>query len=69
MATKASNLVVFLLSLLLLFLLISFQVGVADATRNKPGQGQEQRLDYDNPRPPTAPIYLPPSKSRKGKGP
>ncbi|CAD5313501.1 unnamed protein product [Arabidopsis thaliana] len=42
-------------------------VGVADATRNK-RQGQEQRVDYDYPRPPTAPIYLPPSKSRKGKG-
>ncbi|XP_020869024.1 uncharacterized protein LOC9326604 isoform X1 [Arabidopsis lyrata subsp. lyrata] len=65
MATKASNLVVFLLSLLLLLLLISFQVGVADAKRNKPGH--DQLLDY--PRPPTAPIYLPPSKSRKGKGP
>ncbi|CAH8253255.1 unnamed protein product [Arabidopsis lyrata] len=64
MATKASNLVVFLLSLLLLLLLISFQVGVADAKRNK---RHDQLLDY--PRPPTAPIYLPPSKSRKGKGP
>ncbi|CAL9215984.1 unnamed protein product [Arabidopsis halleri] len=64
MATKASHLVVFLLSLLLLLLLISFQVGVADAKRNK---RQDQLLDY--PRPPTAPIYLPPSKSRKGKGP
>ncbi|XP_023645478.1 uncharacterized protein LOC111832566 [Capsella rubella] len=65
MATKISQLVVFLLSLLLLLSLIFSQVGVADAKRNQPGQ--EQRLDYG--RPPTAPIYLPPSKSRKGKGP
>ncbi|XP_010477564.1 PREDICTED: uncharacterized protein LOC104756641 [Camelina sativa] len=65
MATKISELVVFLLSLLLLLSFIFFQVGVADAKRNQPGQ--EPLVDYR--RPPTAPIYLPPSKSRKGKGP
>ncbi|CAH2033662.1 unnamed protein product [Thlaspi arvense] len=64
MATKTTHLVDFLLSLLLLLLLISLQVGAAEATN----RNQRQRRALVSLLPPRAPIYLPPSKSRRGKG-
>ncbi|KAF8104973.1 hypothetical protein N665_0165s0058 [Sinapis alba] len=60
----ASHLVCVVLSMLILLLLISFKAGVAEAKRNI---SQERRLE--SPLPPTAPMYLPPSRSRRGKGP
>ncbi|KAL0695205.1 hypothetical protein Bca4012_062385 [Brassica carinata] len=62
--TKIPHIVGFVLSLLLVLLLISFQAGVAEAKRNL----RQERL-VESPLPPTAPIYLPPSKSRRGRGP
>ncbi|KAL1192234.1 Serine rich endogenous peptide 14 [Cardamine amara subsp. amara] len=70
MAPKTSNLVALLLSFFLLF--VSSQVVVADAKRH---QLNKLRLDcvsfpYPPPPPPVAPpIYVPPSRSPKGKGP
>ncbi|XP_024008462.1 uncharacterized protein LOC112084078 [Eutrema salsugineum] len=65
MAIKATHVFGFLVSLLLLLLLISFQVGVSEAANRNQRQGPGSQ----SPLPPTAPIYLPPSKSRRGKGP
>ncbi|CAH8392431.1 unnamed protein product [Eruca vesicaria subsp. sativa] len=64
--TKTPQLVGFVLSLLLLILLISFQVKVTDGKRNL---RQERVLESPSPLPPTAPMYVPPSKSRRGRGP
>ncbi|CAN6976482.1 unnamed protein product [Brassica rapa subsp. trilocularis] len=63
--TNTPHIVGFVLSLLLLLLLMPFQVKIAEAKRNLPGQ---ERLQ-ESPLPPTSPIYLPPSKSRRGRGP
>ncbi|CAN8312984.1 unnamed protein product [Cochlearia groenlandica] len=66
MATKASHLVAFLLSLLLMLLLISFHVGISEATNRNTRQGRRGTMETRVP--PKAPIYLPPSRSRRGKG-
>ncbi|KAF8114814.1 hypothetical protein N665_0033s0006 [Sinapis alba] len=58
MATKISNSVALLLSLFLLLLFVSSQVGVAEAKRNYRNMSPHK--------PP--PIYVPSSKSRRGKG-
>ncbi|CAL9224707.1 unnamed protein product [Arabidopsis halleri] len=64
MATKISHLVSLLLSLLLLLLFISSQVGFTEAQRDQ---------SIKTPSPPIPPppprFYVPPSKSRRGKGP
>ncbi|CAF1927780.1 hypothetical protein Bca4012_071398 [Brassica carinata] len=62
--TNTPHIVGFVLSLLLLLLLMSFQVKVTEAKRNL----RQERLQ-ESPLPPTSPIYLPPSKSRRGRGP
>ncbi|KAL1220024.1 Serine rich endogenous peptide 5 [Cardamine amara subsp. amara] len=75
MALKTSNSVSLLLSLFILLVFISSQVGVADAKRLQ--QRNEIGLDcaplLPPPPPPPRigfpPIVVPPSKSRKGKGP
>ncbi|CAH2046475.1 unnamed protein product [Thlaspi arvense] len=73
MVTKTSSFVSLLLSLFILLLLVSSQVGVIEAKRRQ--QGNELSLDCvplpPPPPPPIArpPIFLPPSKSPKGKGP
>ncbi|XP_018440614.2 serine rich endogenous peptide 13 [Raphanus sativus] len=63
-ATKTPDIVGFVISFILLLLLVSFQTGVAEAKRNL-----RQERFLESPLPPTAPIYLPPSKSRRGRGP
>ncbi|CAN6976478.1 unnamed protein product [Brassica rapa subsp. trilocularis] len=62
--TETPHIVGYVISLLLLILLISFQVKVAEAKRHL----RQERL-LESPLPPTAPMYLPPSKSRRGRGP
>ncbi|XP_009115585.1 uncharacterized protein LOC103840819 [Brassica rapa] len=62
--TNTPHIVGFVLSLFLLLLLMSFQVKIAEAKRNL----RQERLQ-ESPLPPTSPIYLPPSKSRRGRGP
>ncbi|XP_010477563.1 PREDICTED: uncharacterized protein LOC104756640 [Camelina sativa] len=70
MAAKTSNSVALLLSLFLLLLFVSSQVGVAKANRHL---RNKLRLDCDynlSPPPPMAPpIFVPPSRSSKGRGP
>ncbi|XP_019091228.1 PREDICTED: uncharacterized protein LOC104741001 [Camelina sativa] len=70
MAVKTSNSVALLLSLFLLILFVPSQVGVAEANRHL---RKNLRLDCDyNLSPPpnmAPPIFVPPSRSSKGKGP
>ncbi|CAH2079570.1 unnamed protein product [Thlaspi arvense] len=64
MATKTSHLVSLVLSLILLLLFVSSQVGLAEAKR------YQRKMSPSPPMPPPPPrFYVPPSKSRRGKGP
>ncbi|XP_019099154.1 PREDICTED: uncharacterized protein LOC109132247 [Camelina sativa] len=70
MAAKTSNSVALLLSLFLLLLFVSSQVVVAEANRHL---RNNLRLDCDyniSPPPPNMapPIFVPPSRSSKGRG-
>ncbi|CAL9215985.1 unnamed protein product [Arabidopsis halleri] len=73
MAEKTPNFVALLLSLFLLLLFVSSQVGVAEAKHHH--LSNKLRLDcVSDPSPPpprsmAPPIFLPPSRSHKGKGP
>ncbi|CAH8253256.1 unnamed protein product [Arabidopsis lyrata] len=74
MAAKTSNLVALLLSLFLLLLFVSSsQVGVAEAKRHLSNKLRLDCVSDPSPPPPrrsmAPPIFLPPSRSHKGKGP
>ncbi|KAF3608127.1 hypothetical protein DY000_02046227 [Brassica cretica] len=47
---------------------IAVLVGIGTGRAEKTGGGGQERLQ-ESPLPPTSPIYLPPSKSRRGRGP
>ncbi|KAL9281413.1 unnamed protein product [Arabidopsis thaliana] len=74
MATNISHLVSLLLSLLLLLLFISSQVGFTEAKRDQRKKMSSPPIPSplipSPPIPPPPPrFYVPPSKSRRGKGP
>ncbi|XP_006405969.2 uncharacterized protein LOC18022891 [Eutrema salsugineum] len=64
MATKTPYLVSVFLSLILLLLCVTSQVGLTEARRS------QLKKSPSPPMPPPPPrFYVPPSKSRRGKGP
>ncbi|CAN8232723.1 unnamed protein product [Cochlearia groenlandica] len=79
--TKKSHLVSLLLSLVLMILFISSQFGLTEARRNQRKWSPSQLTTPPPPSPPPPPFtppppfrppppqfYVPPSKSRRGKG-
>ncbi|KFK31633.1 hypothetical protein AALP_AA6G138400 [Arabis alpina] len=71
MAAKTSDFVSLLQSLFILLLFVSSQVGVSEARRFQRNKLSLDCVTFPPPPPPIArpPIFLPPSKSPKGKGP
>ncbi|XP_019086609.1 PREDICTED: uncharacterized protein LOC109127011 [Camelina sativa] len=63
MATKTSQLVSLFFSLLLLLLFVSSQVGFTQAQSDQPTSSPSRPIPPPPPR-----FYVPPSKSRRGKG-
>ncbi|KAF8103607.1 hypothetical protein N665_0187s0008 [Sinapis alba] len=71
MVTQTSHTVYLILSMLLLRLFISSQVGVVEAIRYTRPKSSSNPPSYPMSYPPPGPpsIYFPPSKSRRGRGP